>query len=223
VGTILYVKPRNDVVLADGHNQLRLSRTADNVRLPDGELVMTASRSSLFAEMLDSMRRDGPLASLGALAAVAVVVVAASRRPRVALSVLAALGVGVAGLLAWAAWTGARIHYVNFIALPITLGIGCEYPFNIADRTRLLGGDVASAVERSAGAVTMCSFTTMVGYGALLLSDFRALASFGELAVIGEAACLFAAVGFLPALLGTGGFTSLVNRGSRAERTSACD
>jgi predicted RND superfamily exporter protein len=202
VGTVFYVKPRNDVVLADGHNQLRLSRTADNVHLPDGELVMTASRSSLFAEMLDSVRRDGPLASLGALAAVAMVVVAASRRPRVALSVLAALGVGVAGLLAWASWTGARIHYVNFIALPITLGIGCEYPFNIADRTRLLGGDVASAVERSAGAVAMCSFTTMVGYGTLLLSDFRALASFGELAVIGEASCLFAAVGFLPALLG---------------------
>jgi predicted RND superfamily exporter protein len=223
VGTILYVKPRNDVVLADGHNQLRLSRSTDNVRLPDGELVMTASRSSLFADMLDSMRHDGPLASLGALSAVTVVVVAASRRLRVALSVLAALGVGVAGLLAWAAWTGVRIHYVNFIALPITLGIGCEYPFNIADRVRLLEGDVASAVERSAGAVAMCSFTTMVGYGALLLSDFRALASFGELAVVGEAACLFAAVGFLPALLGTRGFTSSVNRSSRAERASACD
>src|SRR4029077_2210550 len=101
----------------------------------------------------------------------------------------------------WSAYLGIRINYVNFIALPITLGIGCEYPFNLADRTRLLGGDVTSAVGRSAGAVLLCSFTTIVGYGSLLFSDFQALESFGKLAVAGELACVSAAVLVLPALL----------------------
>jgi len=201
VGTILYVKPKEDVVFADGHNHLRLSATTDNVRLPDGTVVMTASRSTIFAEMLQSMRRDGPLASAAALACVIAVILIASRGARGAVAVLVALGAGATWLVGAAAWFDFRINYVNFIALPITLGIGCEYPFHIADRARLLGGDVAQAVRRSAGAVLLCSFTTIVGYGSLVLSDVQALASFGELAAFGEVACVAAAVLVVPSWL----------------------
>jgi preprotein translocase subunit SecF len=211
LGTVLYVKPRGDIVFADGHNHLRLSRTTDNVRLPDGTVVMTASRSTIFAEILTSIRRDGPLASLVAFVAVVIVVVLAARSARLVASVLIALVMGVTWLVGWAAVAHVRINYVNFIALPITLGIGCEYPFNIADRTRLLGGNASEAVRRSAGAVMMCSFTTAVGYGSLLFSDFQALESFGKLAVLGEIACVFAAVFFLPAL-----FVALGRIGKRA-------
>jgi hypothetical protein len=200
VGTILYVKPKNDVVFADAHNHLRLSATTDNVRLPSGITVMTASRSTIFAEMLRSMRRDGPLASLVALALVLVTVRAASRGMRQFAVVVVSLLMSVTWLLGFAAWFDFRVNYVNFIALPITLGIGCEYPFNLADRTRLLGWDAPMAVRRSAGAVMLCSFTTITGYGSLILSDFQALASFGELAVVGEVACIFSAVFVVPAL-----------------------
>jgi predicted RND superfamily exporter protein len=170
------------------------------VRLPDGTVVMTASRSTIFAEMLRSLRRDGPLASGVALVAVVAVVAVAARDRAVTLRVVTALLVGVACLAGVAAWLDVRINYVNFVALPITLGIGCEYPFNIADRARLLGGDAAEAVRRSAGAVMLCSFTTVVGYGSLLFSDFQALESFGKLAVTGEIACVFSAVFLVPSL-----------------------
>jgi predicted RND superfamily exporter protein len=200
VGTVFYVKPKNDVVFADGHNHLRISKITDNVRLPDGTVVQTASRSTIFAEMLTSMRRDGPLASLVAFLGVSAVVIVASRDARVAGAVLASLTAAATWLVGWAATLGIRINYVNFIALPITFGIGCEYPFNLADRTRLLGGDPTAAVERSAGAVLLCSFTTIVGYGSLLFSDFQALQSFGKLAVFGEMACIFAAVFVVPSL-----------------------
>lgn len=201
VGTVFYVKPKEDVVFADGRNHLRLSATTDNVRLPDGTVVMTASRSTIFAEMLSSLRRDGPLLSLFSLGGVVIVILLLSRQKRVAVSVLASLAFSVVLLLGGAAVLGERINYVNFIALPITFGIGCEYPFNLADRTRLLDGNVGQAIVRSAGAVLLCSFTTTVGYAALLLSDFQALASFGKLAVLGELACIFAAVALVPALL----------------------
>jgi predicted RND superfamily exporter protein len=200
VGTVFYVKPRSDIIFADGHNHLRLSKTTDNVRLPDGTVVRTASRSTIFAEMLTSMRRDGPLASIVAFIGVSLVVILAARTARLAGSVLLSLVMGAIWLLGWSAYLGVRINYVNFIALPITLGIGCEYPFNLADRTRLLQGNVTAAVERSAGAVLLCSFTTVVGYGSLLFSDFQALQSFGKLAVFGEVACVFAAVFVLPSL-----------------------
>lgn len=201
VGTVFYVKPKNEIVFADGHNHLRLSATLDNVRLDDGAVVQTASRSTIFAEILRSMRRDGPLVSLTAFVAVAIVVIVFSRGARSAASVIGALIFGVALLFGVAASLGIRLNYVNFIAIPITLGIGCEYPFNIADRVRLLGGDVRDAVSRSAGAVLLCSFTTIVGYGSLMLSDFQALESFGKLAVAGEIACVLAAVLLLPSVL----------------------
>jgi predicted RND superfamily exporter protein len=201
VGTVFYVRYRNDVSLSDGHNLIRIARSTDNVRLPDGTVVQTASRPTVFAEMIRSMERDGPRATMASLVAVSIVVLFATRNVRGALSVLAALVLGVTWLVGGAAWFGEKLNYVNFITLPITFGIGCEYPFNVYDRSRLLGGDVTAAVKRVGGAVAMCSFTTIVGYGSLLFADFQALQSFGRLAVSGEIACLSGAVLVLPALL----------------------
>ena len=200
IGTVFYVRPRR-VNFADAHNHLRLSATIDNVKLPDGTLVLTASRSTIFAEILKSMRKDGPMLSAVAFGAVALVVLIAARNLRTAAAVLLSLLIGVVWLAGATAYFGERINYVNFIAYPITFGIGSEYPFNIADRTRLLGGNVREAVVRSAGAVMLCSFTTTVGYASLLYSDFQSLVSFGKLAVVGEIACLYTAIFFLPSLL----------------------
>jgi len=201
VGTVFYVKYKNDVVLSDGHNLLRIAKSTDNVKLPDGTVVQTASRATVFAEMIRSMAIDGPRATFVSFLAVAFVVVAATRNLRGAAAVLGALVMGVVLLVGGAAWFGEKLNYVNFITLPITFGIGCEYPFNVYDRSRLLGGDVSAAVTRVGGAVALCSYTTVVGYGSLLLADFQALQSFGRMAVSGELACLGGALFLLPALL----------------------
>jgi len=68
-------------------------------------------------------------------------------------------------------------------------------------RARLLGGDISSAVRRVGGAVSLCSFTTIVGYGSLIFNDNQALESFGQLAMAGELATLFGALFLLPSLL----------------------
>lgn len=200
IGNVFYVQPKR-VNFADAHNHLRLSATIDNVKLPDDTVVLTASRSTIFAEILKSMRKDGPRLSLIAFGAVALVVLLAARNIKTAGAVLLSLLLGVVWLAGATAYFGERINYVNFIAYPITFGIGSEYPFNIADRTRLLGGNVREAVVRSAGAVMLCSFTTTVGYASMLYSDFQSLVSFGKLAVVGEVACLYTAIFFLPSLL----------------------
>jgi len=201
VGTVFYVKYRSSVSLSDGHNLLRIAATTDNVKLPDGTVVRTASRSSVFAEMIRSMERDGPLASVASFAAVCLVVAVATASLRGWMCVIASLLVGVAWMAGGAAAWDIKLNFLNFIALPITFGIGCEYPFNIFDRSRLLGGDVSMAVRRSGGAVALCSFTTTIGYGSLLVADNQALQSFGRLAMSGELTTLAAAMLVLPALL----------------------
>jgi predicted RND superfamily exporter protein len=201
LGTVFYVRYRNDVSLSDGRNLLRIAHATDNIRLVDGTVVHTASRATIFAEMIRSMERDGPRATLASLVGVAIVVLMATRERRGAAMVLCALGAAVVWLIGGAAALGEKLNYVNFITLPITFGIGCEYPFNVYDRVRLLGGDVSGALSRVGGAVALCSYTTMVGYGSLLFADFQALQSFGRLAVCGELACLTGALVVVPALL----------------------
>jgi predicted RND superfamily exporter protein len=201
VGTVFYVKTRNDVSLSDGHNLLRIAATTDNVQLEGGVVVQTASRSTIFAEMIRSMERDGPLATGASFLGVLLVVVFATSSLRGAFAVLAVLVMGVLWTAGGAAYADIKLNYLNFIAFPITFGIGCEYPFNVFDRSRLLGGDVGLALRRTGGAVALCSYTTTVGYGALLFADFQALQSFGQLAMSGEIACLIGAMLVLPAIL----------------------
>jgi predicted RND superfamily exporter protein len=201
VGTMLYVQPRNDIALSDGHVLLRIAKTTDNLVLADKTVVPTASFWTVYAEIIRSMERDGPLATLTSFAMVALVVIAATRNLRGSVSVLAALVCGVVWQLGVASYMDMRLNFVNFIALPITFGIGCEYPFNIFDRSRLLDGNVRSAVALSGGAVALCSYTTTVGYSSLLFSDQMALQSFGRLAMLGEVSCLVAAILLVPTIL----------------------
>jgi hypothetical protein len=201
VGSVMYVRTNDSVALSDGITELRLSRITDNVKLHDGTVVQTASRSTIYAEMIKSMQHDGPLATLASFIGVVIVVLLATHTRIGAFSVLLSLIMGVTWMLGLASATHMKLHFLNFIALPITFGIGCEYPFNVFDRSRLLAGDVSGALRRVGGAVALCSYTTIIGYGSLLLADLRALANFGWLAVVGEFACLSGALLLLPALL----------------------
>ena len=206
VGTVFYVKyfdfTRNENIShSDGHTLLRIAKTTDNVRLADGTTVQTASRATIFAEMIRSMERDGPLATSLSFGMVMIVVIVATRNWRGSVGVLSVLVGAVVITVGGAAIGDMKLNFLNFIALPITFGIGCEYPFNVYDRTRLLKGDITSAVKRTGGAVALCSYTTVVGYSSLLVADNQALQSFGRLAMSGEIACIAGALLVLPALL----------------------
>jgi predicted RND superfamily exporter protein len=200
LGTVFYVKYR-DVSLSDGRTLLRIAKTTDNVALDDGTVVQTASRATVFAEMIRSMERDGPLATVASFTAVLCVVLLSTHTLLGAVSVVSALLMGVLWMIGGAAWFDHKLNFLNFIALPITFGIGCEYPFNIYDRSRLLKGDPARAVLLSGGAVALCSYTTTVGYGSMLFSDNQALQSFGLLAISGEIACVTTAIFIVPSML----------------------
>ena len=56
-------------------------------------------------------------------------------------------------------------------------------------------------METVGGAILLCSITTTVGYATLLTAMNQALVSFGWLSLIGELACLAAALVIMPAVL----------------------
>ncbi len=201
VGTPFFVYFRPQVWMSDGHTLLRVARITQNLRLPDGRVVPTVSRAAVFAEMIVSMGRDGPRATIAAFIAVVLIVVLATRRVRAAVAILASLCCGVLWTVGGAARLDVRLNFLNFVALPLTFGIGVEYAMNLYDRVRYTHGDVTEALRSVGGAVALCSLTTIIGYAALLAADNQALQSFGYYAIAGEFACISTALLILPASL----------------------
>ena len=95
-----------------------------------------------------------------------------------------------------------KINFLNFIALPITFGIGVDYGVNVFQRYRQDGAsNILQVIKETGGAVILASLTTIIGYSSLIIASNQAFVSFGNLAVFGEITCLIAAVISLPAYL----------------------
>jgi predicted RND superfamily exporter protein len=167
-----------------------------------GRPARVAGGPALSSDIIASMEHDGPLASGLAFAGVALTVLLLFRRGIATPFVIGSLIVGVLWLLALSIFAGIKINFVNFIAFPITFGIGVDYAVNVMGRYLRDGGrSVAAAVRGTGGAVALCSFTTIVGYSSLLVAKNVGLFLFGVLAVLGEITCLVTAVIVLPAVL----------------------
>ena len=156
----------------------------------------------LSDDIIGSISRDAPVASLASFVGVIVIVLVVLRGRPAALYVIGALVVGVLWLGGATMLLGVKINFCNFVAYPITFGIGVDYAVNVMTRYVQDGErDVTGAVRSTGAAVGLCSMTTIIGYSSLLLAKNRALYLFGLTAVLGEIACLTAAVVALPALL----------------------
>ncbi len=156
----------------------------------------------LSDDIIASISRDAPVASLASLLGVMAIVIVVLRGRRAALYVIGSLVVGVLWLAGAAMLLRVKVNFCNFVAYPITFGIGVDYAVNVMTRYVQDGErDVTGAVRSTGAAVGLCSLTTIIGYCSLLLAKNRALCLFGLTAVLGEVACLVAAVVALPALL----------------------
>jgi len=131
---------------------------------------------------------------------VLIIILLSMRPAAAALMSLGTLIFGVLLMMGGAGWAKVHVTFLNFIALPITFGIGAEYALNVVARFRE-ERDIGRAVVSTGAAVALCSWTTIVGYGSLLAAQNQALQGFGLMAIIGEAACLSAAIVALPAFL----------------------
>jgi len=181
---------------------VRIADLIGEIPLDDGTVVRSSGHAVIFAAMIRSIVHDAPLATGASILAVSLLVIALARSRVGAALVIGTLIAGVLWMLGTAAWVGVRTNFLNFIALPITFGIGVDYGINIYLRYRLEGrGRVGRAVRATGGAVALCSLTTVIGYAALLVADNQALRSFGEMAILGEVACLSAAIVGMPAFL----------------------
>ena len=219
VGRVVAWFPRDEVNVWDGRVMKRLSAVVRELPLADGSRLHSSGPAVIFAAMLDAVAHDGPIATLASLAAVLMLVTLLARR-RGTWLVLGSLGVGVTWMAGGVAAAGVRINFLNFIALPITFGIAADYGVNLYLRYRLEGeGSVEKTVGSTGGALILCSLTTIIGYGALLVADTQGLRTFGAAAILGEFACVTSAIVLMPAVIALGERRRAGRTQARPERT----
>jgi predicted RND superfamily exporter protein len=174
-----------------------------------GKTWVAASAGTIFAGMLQAIIDDGPRVTAIALGGVLLLVLFMFG-PVGAAPVLASLGLGIYWMLGvlgvWGThgWFGvqSKINFMNFVAIPITLGVGADYAANLWGRLRSdPGATLGEVVGDTGSAVALCSATTMIGYSTLLMSRNHALRSFGLVADAGEITCLLAALVAMPVLM----------------------
>jgi uncharacterized protein len=216
-GRVAYVTPAPGRTLGDARYLIEWAKSFRETRLPDGRVVEGSGRSTIFADLILAVIEDAPRTVAISLGLTALIVVLAFRGRRAAWIALGTLLSGLSFLLGFMALYGARVepgahgllhltlvgmklNFLNFVALPISIGVGADYAVNMVQRRKLAGeAAIRRAVIETGGAVVLCSLTTTLGYLALTLSQNQAIKSFGLAAAAGEIGCVLAAVLVLPA------------------------
>jgi hypothetical protein len=201
VGYMVAIRPADKLDEWNGHDLLRFAGAVRKLKLSDGATVTTSGSSVIFADIFASIQHDGPIVTLVAMAGLLLMVLVVVGRDRRAVAVLAATGLGSLGLVAVCALAGIKVNFLDFIALPITLGLGVDYAINIAHPAYYEARSPFESVRNSGSSVFICSLTTIVGYGSLMVSDNLAIYGFGLASLIGEVTCVVSALALVPAII----------------------
>jgi predicted RND superfamily exporter protein len=196
VGLMVAVKPGTSFDERDGKDLISFAAALRGV---EAEGVTVAGASLLFADVLLQIQKDGPLVTLIASIGLVVMVLLVVGRSRRALAVLVATSAGSILMIAVCAVAGIKINFLDFVALPITLGLGIDYAINVADRATK--ADPIIALRSTGGTVLVCSLTTVIGYLSLMVSDNLSIRGFGLASLIGEITCMIAAFVIVPAMI----------------------
>lgn len=193
VGRILYAYHEKVHSILDGRFLLKYADYLRSVEV-DGKPIVAVGNATIFADMITAIVEDGFLVTGIAFGFVFLSVILLFRSFRVAGFVFLPLVCGVLWMLGAAAIFDLKLNFLNFVVIPLTLGIGVDYGAYIYSRVRQEGVEnLEQIIQSTGGAVFLTSLTTIIGYATLITSTNMALQSFGILADIGELACLSAA------------------------------
>ena len=200
IGRLIVIRGARRFNSFDVRDRLAFAREARAIQLPPGAAI--AGEALVFADIIVTMERDAPDMTAFALAGSILAVFFVLGVRRHGLVTLACGMAGVVVMIAACALAGLRVHFLDLIALPITIGIGIDYAVNLAARDREDGHKGPHHLLRTiGGGVLLCSYTTSVGYATLMLSSNGGIKAFGLAALLGEVACVSIAVLVTPAWL----------------------
>ena len=200
IGQLIVVRGSKRFNSFDVDDRLEFAAEARKVELPPGAAI--AGEPLIVADIIETMERDAPNMTMFAIAGSIVAVFLVIGLRRHGLVTLACGFAGVIVMVAACALAGLKVHFLDLIALPITIGIGIDYAVNLAVRDRQDGHlGPHHLLRTTGGSVLLCSYTTAVGYGTLMLSANGGIKAFGLAALLGELACVTIAIMVTPTWL----------------------
>ncbi len=199
---LVYVFPNNKRELSQKKNLEAFVAATREIRLPDGRMITSASEQTLVLDTINLTIETAPKVIL--LSYVAVFLLVWMTFPTIRATLTLMLSLSTALIMIFVGFYGLeeKLTFFNFIALPLTMGIGIDYGTNIYNRYELDGhGSIKELLRTTGGAVLLCSLTTLIGYVSLLIANNQMLVYFGWLCLIGEVTTVVTAVVLLPAYL----------------------
>lgn len=201
VGKMAYVDQNKKYGLIHRQNLKDYASTINNIKLDNGKLIKSSGEWIIFDELLSTVKNDIPPVSIFALIGVSLVTLLLLGSFRSSLVVMISMLFSISAMLSYIGITDMKINFFNFIAIPLTLGLGVDYPLNIYSRYRIENfKNFSNVVLNTGSAVLLCSITTIISYTTLIPANSQALASFGKLALVGEITSIFTALFIMPIL-----------------------
>lgn len=116
-------------------------------------------------------------------------------------------------------WMGWALNPANMIALPLIVGVGVDNGVHVVHDWRARRGSGPYRVEPGvARGILVAGLTTVIGFGALMISEHRGLAGLGAILALGVSGSLGTALLLLPWLLSLlGSVTADHGRSTKSE------
>jgi hopanoid biosynthesis associated RND transporter like protein HpnN len=176
-----------------------LEQFVNDVKAADPE---ACGRPFATLEGLKAMRDGFLWAGVYALAAMVLVLLLDFGSVKHTLVALLPLGMGMIASLGIMALAGVDLNPANMIAFPLILGVGADNGVHVMhdyrDRNRKKRYALSHATGRG---IMVAALTTVLGFGTLMISQHRGMASLGLVLTLGVSTCMLTALVFLPALL----------------------
>ena len=112
------------------------------------------------------------------------------------------LTIGTIWMVGLMAASGMKLSMMNFMAMPLIIGIGVDYGVHILHRYRIEGnGSVPLVMKFTGRAILLTSLTTMIGFGSMATGTHVGMAVFGLTLFFGVGACFISSSFILPAVI----------------------
>ncbi len=162
-----------------------------------GEVV--ASEYVTLGVLFRMMKRDAPIIAGVAFFLVLGFTWLDLRKLRPTAGAMAVLVAGVAWWAALLVMAGIKLSMVNFVGIPIVLGIGIDVMIHLIHRMEEEGpGGIIKSLATTGWASALGTSTTVVAFAALSLGSSQGIRSLGLLVLLGEVAVTIAGFALVP-------------------------
>ncbi|MCI5071654.1 MMPL family transporter [bacterium] len=194
--TIAYLYPVRSKLAHNSKNLVLYTQDIQQRTAKVGNAVV-AGQSFILADLIAAIKKDAPKTTLLSLLIILLIIIVFLPRHLMLYMTISVFSSFLLMLFAQVIFN-IKFNFINFVALPISFGIGIDYAINFFYQLSKRQSNLAHIIQNTGSAIIVCSMTTVVSYLSLISANSQALASFGKLALIGEFSSLFVVFIALP-------------------------